>query len=175
MQKWIILIIIFLIIILGIFIVSNVSIETEYTPEEEFEEVDLRKTIVTLYFQDKSSGELAKETRFVDSKELLKNPYEELVKLLMSGPENENYERIIPENVGLIEAKLESETVIVNFNKELEELNLDDIQKTKIYYSYSEKMENQDTTLTELTEVSNVSILSEGKVFFENPNNSQNL
>ena len=168
MQKWIILIIIFLIIILGIFIVSNVSIETEYTPEEEFEEVDLRKTIVTLYFQDKSSGELAKETRFVDSKELLKNPYEELVKLLMSGPENENYERIIPENVGLIEAKLESETVIVNFNKELEELNLDDIQKTKIYYSIF-------NTLTELTEVSNVSILSEGKVFFENPNNSQNL
>lgn len=167
MQKWIILIIIFLIIILGIFIVSNVSIETEYTPEAEFEEVDLRKTIVTLYFQDKTSGELAKETRFVDSKELLKNPYEELVKLLMSGPENENYERIIPENVELIEAKLENETAIVNFNKELEELNLDDIQKTKLYYSIF-------NTLTELTEVSNVSILSEGKVFCENPNNSQN-
>ncbi len=167
MQKWIILIIIFLIIILGIFIVSNVSIETEYTPETEFEEVDLRKTIVTLYFQDKTSGELAKETRFVDSKELLKNPYEELVKLLMSGPENENYERIIPENVELIEAKLENETAIVNFNKELEELNLDDIQKSKLYYSIF-------NTLTELTEVSNVSILSEGKVFYENPNNSQN-
>ena len=93
MQKWIILIVVFIIIVLSIFIISNVSVETEYTPETEIEDVELRKTIVTLYFKNKETGEMAKETRLIDSKDLLKNPYEELLNLLMQGPENSNYEK----------------------------------------------------------------------------------
>ena len=75
MQKWIILIVVAIIVIIGIFIALNVSIETEYVPETEIEEVELRKTIVTLYFKDKTSGDLTKETRLIDSKLLLREPY----------------------------------------------------------------------------------------------------
>ena len=69
MQKWIILTIILLIGIIGGFIVMNVSIETEYVPESEFEESELRKTIVSLYFKDKNSNQIIKETKMIDSKE----------------------------------------------------------------------------------------------------------
>ncbi len=160
MQKWIILIVIFLIILLSIFIISNVSVETEYTPETEIEDIELRKTIVTLYFKDKTSGELAKESRFVDSKVLLKSPYEEILNLLISGPENSNYEKTIPDNVQIIETKFENECVTVNFSKELENANLDEVQKSNLYYSVF-------NTLTELTEVTNVVILSDGNLFYD--------
>ena len=53
MQKWIILFVIFIILILTTIIVLNVDIETEYTPETEIEETELRKTIITLYFINK--------------------------------------------------------------------------------------------------------------------------
>ena len=164
MQKWIILIVVFIIIILSIFIISNVSFETEYTPESEIEEVELRKTIVTLYFKDKTSGELAKETRLIDSKDLLKNPYNELLDLLISGPENSNYEKIIPDGVSVIDNKFENGCVTINFSKELSELNLDEASKTNITNSIL-------NTLTQLTEVNSIKILIDGQemgINFEN-------
>ncbi len=160
MQKWIILAIIILIIVLGIFIVSNVSVETEYTPETEVEDIELRKTIVTLYFKEKDSGELAKETRFIDSKELLKNPYDELINLLISGPENTNFDKIIPDNVTLLNTEFKNGCVTVNFSKELEESN---VEKSVFFDSIFK-------TLTELTEVTNVVVLSDGDLFYENSN-----
>ncbi len=170
MQKWIILIVVFIIIILSIFIISNVSFETEYTPESEIEEVELRKTIVTLYFKDKTSGELAKETRLIDSKDLLKNPYNELLDLLISGPENSNYEKIIPDGVSVIDNKFENGCVTINFSKELSELNLDEASKTNITNSIL-------NTLTQLTEVNSIKILIDGQemgINFENVKNTGN-
>jgi uncharacterized alpha/beta hydrolase family protein len=82
MQKWIIIIIIGVITMLGAFIVLNVDVETEYIPESEVEESQLRNTIVTLYYIDKETGDLAKENRLIDSKDLLKNPYKCNTKLL---------------------------------------------------------------------------------------------
>ena len=72
MQKWIILVVVCVILILGTIIMMNVDIETEYVPETEIEDIELRKTIVTLYFNNTQTSELAKETRLIDSKELLK-------------------------------------------------------------------------------------------------------
>ena len=170
MQKWIILIVVFIIIVLSIFIISNVSVETEYTPETEIEDVELRKTIVTLYFKDKTSGELAKETRLIDSKDLLKNPYNELLDLLISGPENSNYEKIIPDGVSVIDNKFENGCVTINFSKELSELNLDEASKTNITNSIL-------NTLTQLTEVNSIKILIDGQemgINFENVKNTGN-
>ena len=156
MQKWIILIVVCIILVLGIIIVSNISIETEYTPETEIEEVELRKTIVTLYFKDKESGELIKETQMIDCKDLLKDPYVALVKLLLNGPQNSNYERVIPDNVTILDTNFENGCVTINFSKELENDNIEQDTKEKIY-TYISK------TLSELKEVNSIKILIEGE------------
>ena len=156
MQKWIILVVVCVILILGTVIILNVDIETEYVPETEIEEVELRKTIVTLYFKNNETNELAKETRLIDSKVLLKNPYEELVKMILDGPENNNYGKVIPEGTNLLETSFENGCVTINFSKEFIDSNAYNIQKSKSIYSLV-------NTLTELTEVNSIKILIEGQ------------
>lgn len=156
MQKWIILSIIFIILILTTIIVLNVDIETEYTPETEIEETELRKTIITLYFLDKNTGELAKESRLIDSKELIIKPYEEVLKMLISGPENSNYGRIIPENVKLLETKLEADCLVINFSNEILDSMTDEIKKVKITEAIYQ-------SLKEFTEINSVKILVENQ------------
>lgn len=156
MQKWIILIIVCIILVLGIFIITNVSIETEYTPETEIEDVELRKTIVTLYFKDKNSGEIVKETQLIDSKTLLKEPYKELVSLLLKGPQNNNNERILPENVQILDCSFENGCVTINFSKELESENMDQDTRDKIYTTLY-------NTLKELREVNHIKVLIENE------------
>lgn len=154
MQKWIIFIILIVIAIIGIFIVLNVEIETEYTPESEIEETELRKTIVTLYFKDKTTGEISKENRMIDSKELLKNPYEVLLKMLIYGTENTNYENTIPKGTKIIETSFEEGCVTINFSKEFSE----NINTEQLNFS----IDTIYKTLTELTEVNSIKILVEG-------------
>lgn len=154
MQKWIIIIIIGVITMLGAFIVLNVDVETEYIPESEVEESQLRNTIVTLYYIDKETGDLAKENRLIDSKDLLKNPYKSLLEMLCLDPESVKNEKIIAEKTDIIDVKLEKGVAIINFNKKfLEGIESEKIQSRKkaIYQ-----------TLTSLTEVSDVKILVEG-------------
>ncbi len=156
MQKWIILGVIFIILILTTVIVLNVDIETEYTPETEIEETELRKTIITLYFLDKNTGELAKESRLIDSKELIIKPYEEVINMLINGPENSNYERVIPENVKLLETKLEADCLVINFSNEILESMRDESKKVKITESIYQ-------SLKEFTEINSVKILVENQ------------
>lgn len=106
MQKWIILIVIAIILIVGTIIVLNIDIETEYVPETEVSQTALRKTIITLYFRNKENGEIDKETKLIDSKLLLRDPYQELLNILISGPENQNLEKLIPEGTKILETVL---------------------------------------------------------------------
>lgn len=156
MQKWIILIVICIILILGIIIICNVSVETEYTPETEIEEVELRKTIIALYFKDKNSGDIVKETQLIDSKTLLKDPYKELVNLLLNGPQNTNNERIIPENTQILDCKFENGCVTINFSKDIENENITQDTREKIYVTIY-------NTLKELKEVDYIKILVENE------------
>lgn len=156
MQKWIILGVIFIILILTTVIVLNVDIETEYTPETEIEETELRKTIITLYFLDKNTGELAKESRLIDSKQLIIKPYEEVLNMLISGPENGNYERIIPENVKILETKLDADCLVINFSNEILDSMADESKKVKITESIYQ-------SLKEFTEINSVKILIENQ------------
>ena len=156
MQKWIIIIIIGIIAILGIFIVLNVEIETEYIPESEVEETEMRNTIISLYYINKETGTLTKESQMIDSKELLKNPYKKLLEMLILGPKDERNAKVISENTKIYEVKFDKGIVAVNFSKEFEEgVELDKLQMSKkaIYQ-----------TLTELTEVKDIRILVEGEV-----------
>lgn len=167
MQKWIILFVIFTILILTTVIVLNVDIETEYTPETEIEETELRKTIVSLYFQDKNTKELVKESRLIDSKELIINPYKEVVNMLISGPENSNYERCIPENTQVLETKLEGDCLIISFSKDFSECISNEEHKTKVIDSIYQ-------SLKDFTEVNSVKILIEGNAIDEEPVDSIN-
>ena len=156
MQKWIILIVIAIILIVGTIIVLNIDLETEYVPETEVSQTALRKTIITLYFRNKENGEIDKETKLIDSKLLLRDPYQELLNILISGPENQNLEKLIPEGTKILETVFENGCVTINFSKEFIENSIDEVKKVQAIYTIFE-------TLTELTEVNDIKILIEGE------------
>ena len=156
MQKWIILIVIAIILIVGTIIVLNIDIETEYVPETEVSQTALRKTIITLYFRNKENDEIDKETKLIDSKLLLRDPYQELLNILISGPENQNLEKLIPEGTKILETVFENGCVTINFSKEFIENSIDEVKKVQAIYTIFE-------TLTELTEVNDIKILIEGE------------
>lgn len=144
---------------LGIQYVKNKKEETiveEYIPQEEIAEEQVRQTIVSLYFPSKETNELNPEARLIDIKEIINNPYERLINLLIEGPKNDKNKKIIPEGTKLNKTYLEEDCVVLDFSAEI--LNYskeDEKEKTNMIHS----MVN---TLTELTEVNRVKILIDG-------------
>ena len=129
----------------------------EYTPQEEISEEQLRQTIVSIYFISKETKELEPEARLIDIKEIINDPCDKLVNLLIEGPKNEKQERLIPENTKLLKSYMEQDCVTLDFSAEF--LNYDKTnEKTKenMIYSIVE-------TLTQLTEVNKVKILINGE------------
>ena len=105
-NKRIVAILMLIIIILGVigyFIFGKIQENkeqeqmTEYIPEEEIDIVGMRQTIVSLYFNQKDTNTLVPEARNIDVKELTKDPYNTLMKLLIEGPKSERLEQVIPE------------------------------------------------------------------------------
>ncbi len=164
-KRIIIVFLIALIVILigGYFLLQyyrNKSQETmleEYTPQAEITEEQERQTIVSLYFPLKEEEGLNPEARLVDIKEIINNPYEKLINLLIEGPKNEKNKKVIPENTKLNKTYLENDCVVLDFSSEI------------LNYSKANKNEKENmiksivNTLTELTEVNKVKILIEGK------------
>lgn len=130
---------------------------SEYIPEEELSDEDLRNTIVTLYFVNSESGNLEKEARLIDSKELLREPYKVLIGMLIEGPKNASLNSLIPKNTKILETTLKGNCVTINFSKEFLEC---DKNSTK---SASNIIFSIVNTLTELKEVTSVKFLIEGK------------
>ena len=157
--KLIILIaVIFLIVGIAVAIVKNKQNKiTEYKPQEEISEDQSRQSMVSLYFLNKNTKKLEPEARLIDVKELINNPYEKLINLLIEGPKNENHEKTIPEGTKLLSAKLSGETVILDFSEEFvanHKGGKEDEQGT---------IESIVNTLTELTEVNSIKILIAGQ------------
>lgn len=157
-------IILIVIIILGVgyIIYNNIknkkenSIE-EYTPEAEITEEQLRQTIITLYFLNPDTYELIPEARQIDAKELLKDPYKNLINLLIEGPKNEKLVKLIPEKTILKSAEIKDNILYLDFSKEfIEGQNLGKEQEELIIKSIV-------NTVTELTEVNQVAFLIDGK------------
>ena len=126
----------------------------EYIPQKEITEEQFRQTIVSLYFKNKENNTIESEVRLVDIREILNNPYEKLINLLIEGPKNDKNERLIPENTKLLNTYIEKDCVVLDFSKE--------------FLNY--KKENEDylieslvNTLTELSEVNKIKILIEGE------------
>lgn len=159
----IIFVCLFLLVLIGGFFairyVKSINQETtieEYVPEEEITEEQLRQTIVSLYFLDKQSNELVPEARLIDIKEMMSNPYEKLINLLIEGPKNEKNSRVMPENTKLLKNYLEGDCIVLDFSSDI--LNYDkENEKGK------ENLINSIVnTLTELSEINSVKILVEG-------------
>ena len=164
-KKIILLFVVLLIIIfiIGCFAIKYVKdkkeneIQDEYTPQEEISDEQLRETIVSLYFPDKESNSLKPEARLVNVRELIINPYEILIQLLIEGPKNDKLNNIIPENTKFLKASLEGECLTINFTEEL--LNYDKENKNT-----KENLINSIVnTVTELNEVNKVKILINGE------------
>lgn len=132
------------------------NITDEYTPQEEISDEQVRQTIVSLYFQSKESKELVPEARLIDIKEIINDPCDKLVQLLIEGPKNEKEEGIIPENTKLNKSYMDDDCVILDFSNDLLNYNKND-EKGK-----DNLINSLVNTLTQLTEVNNVKILIDG-------------
>lgn len=143
----------------GIRYVKNKEQETiveEYIPQEEIAEEQVRQTIVSLYFPSKDTNDLNPEARLIDIKEIINNPYEKLITLLIEGPKNDKNRRIIPENTKLNKNYLEGDCVVLDFSAEfLNYSKENDKEKINMINSIV-------NTLTELREINQVKILIDG-------------
>ena len=134
---------------------ANNSVE-EFIPQEEISDEQVRQTIVSLYFISKETRELVPEARLIDIKEIINDPCDKLVELLIEGPKNEKEEKIIPNNTKLNKSYMDDDCVVLDFSNEL------------LNYNKSEEMGKENlvnslvNTLTQLTEVNKVKILIDG-------------
>lgn len=153
--------VVILIIIITIFFFinkkeSNVNNNTEYQPEEEISINQERKTIVSLYFINKTTKKLEPEARLIDVKPIVEDPYNTILNLLLEGPKKENLEKIIPDQTKVNNVTLEGNTLIIDFSTEfIENYNEENDEKQII--------DSIVKTLTELTEVDSIKILINGE------------
>jgi len=160
-KKIIAIITLILIILLVIFIYNNVSIENnvneyqDYTPQEEISEEQMRQTKVILYFANSESGELEAETKIIDANLLIKEPYKEIMNLLIKGPQSSNLKKLIPEGTALHEIKVEKSCAIINVSNEFLNYETEE-NKLKIINSIV-------NTLTNLKEIDSVKFLINGE------------
>lgn len=155
MQKWIILGVVVVLAILTTVIVFNMEIETEFVPEVEASNETLRKTNVSAYFKNKASNVIEKENILLDSKNLIKDPYNEIVSILINKPENENLVSIFPDGTVMPEIYYEKGVVTVDFKENSgllkEEINVDEIKQVL------------NDALKQFTEVENVVVIVDSK------------
>ena len=160
-NKKILAIIMLLLVALGIyFIFNNISIEKtknnyqDYTPQEEISDEQLRQTKVILFFANAETGELETEIKIIDANKLVKNPYKELIELLINGPQNNNLKKLIPDGTIVHDVTLQNSCAIINFSNEI--LNYENEEnKFKIINSIVNTMSN-------LKEVQSVKFLING-------------
>ena len=165
MKKKKLFFILFILIILGIlvyFIFRNISFSkisneelSNYVPEEEISDTQLRETSITLYFLNKQTNELDSEKRFVDSAKLVANPYKYIVQELVNGPQNENFSSLFPENTLILDASINNSCVALNFSEDLLKFQ-DETQKYNIINSIL-------NSLIQLNEVTSIRFLINGE------------
>lgn len=132
-------------------------VQGEIIPQEEISEEQERKTMISLYFSDKETGELAKETRMIDVKLLASNPYKVLLELLIEGPKTESLQKTIPDGTEINSVEIIGNIVYVDFSKKFISNHEGGLEnEVKTIYSIVD-------TLTELNEVTFVRILIDGE------------
>ena len=161
-KKIVVVIILILLLVIGGWIFfynrSEEEVISEYKPEEEISDEQLRQTIVSLYFQNKSTNELVPEGRLIDVKLLLNEPYTTLMQLLIGGPKNEQLEKLIPDGTVINKIELKNDILYIDLSKEFIENHQggEELESNTIYSIVN--------TMTQLTEVNGVKILIDGEM-----------
>ena len=130
---------------------------TEYTPQEEITDEQLRKTIVSLYFKNGETKALSPEARLIDAKLLMDNPYLKLLEMLIAGPKSDSLVATIPNSTKVNGVKLTGTTLQVDLSREF----ISDTEQTD--EDRIIMINSIVNTLTELNEVKYVKILIDGK------------
>lgn len=160
-KKIIAIITLILIIIIGIFIYNNISIEKnldeyqDYTPQQEISDEQMRQTKVILFFANSETGELESEIKIVDANLLIKEPYKEIMNWLIKGPQSSSLKKLIPDGTALHEIKIEKSCAIINLSNEFLNYETEE-NKLKIINSIV-------NTLTNLKEIDSVRFLINGE------------
>ena len=128
---------------------------TEYVPEEEISEEQLRQTMVSLYFKNENG--LMPEARLVDVKELINNPYEKIINMLLEGPKNENLQKTIPEGTKINKIEKQGEILVLDFSEEFILNHNGKEQEQKL------TLQSIVKTVTELTEINGIKIKINGE------------
>ena len=136
---------------------SEKSAVNEIVPEEEISEEQMRQNIVSLYFYNPETKSLMPEGRLIDVKDLLDNPYQKLIGLLIEGPQNQSLTKTIPDGTKVNKIELKGDILYVDLSKEFIDNHKGgvDEEKASIYSIVN--------TMTNLTEVNGVKILIEGE------------
>lgn len=135
--------------------INQEDIQEEYIPEEEISQEQERQTMITLYFKEKETNKIIPETRKIDSKKLLKEPYKFLLEELQKGSEKENIENVIPEGTKINKVNLNQDIIEIDFSKEFIEKS--DSESRKINIDAILK------TMSELNEVNGIKITIDGE------------
>lgn len=146
------------IVVLGVYFFRGKKEEkkmTEYTPQEEITDEQMRQTIVSLYF--KKENTLIPEARLIDVKELIDNPYEKIVNMLIEGPKNENLQKTIPKDTKINKIEKQGETLILDFSQEFILNHSGGEQEEKL------TLQSIVKTVTELTEINGIKIKINGE------------
>ena len=159
---WFVVIILFIILILFAIlknkktgIVQNGI--SEYIPQEEISDKQNRMTIVTLYFVNPSTNELIPEARGIDVKELMDNPYEKILELLINGSEDPKIGKTIPDGTKINSIKLEGEQLIIDLDEFfISQYEMGSKEQNQMIYSIV-------NTFLELKEITTVKFLVNGE------------
>ena len=136
---------------------ENMEMINEYIPEVEISDSELRRTIVTLYFINSDNGSIQSESRLIDSKELLREPYTALIGMLIKGSNDTKLKSAIPENTRVLGTTFNRGCVTVNLSKEFVDNAPENVNdKANMIYTII-------NTLTELKEVQSVRFLIDGE------------
>lgn len=141
---------------MGVEKIENNIVENEIIPEEEISDEQLRETTISLYFINENN-EITAEIRKIDSKNLLNNPYQEVMNLLLEGPKYNNLKSAMPEGVKVNSIKKSGECLIIDFSKEFIENQVDDVEMQGLVISQIVD------TMTQFTEINSVKILIDGE------------
>lgn len=147
-------------IILVIAVISNISIEKEndnniIIPEEEISDAQFRETTVELFFIN-DDNKIAPVMKKLDSKELLENPYEAVINLLINEAKGESFKSLIPENTKLNEVKKDGDCLTIDLSKEFIDSNMENEENIK------QSINQIVYTVTQFTEIDKVKILIDG-------------
>lgn len=161
------------VIVGGIFIASNIGVEkmdeevnqNVIVPEEEISDEQLRETMINLYYVSENK-EISSEYRKIDSKQLLENPYVQVLNMLIDGPNNTNLKTAVPAGVKVNKIEREGDCLKIDFSKEFIDNQTEDVETQGLVIN---QIVN---TMTQFSEINRIKITVEGKsdVTFRNGN-----